>query len=234
MNYKLLLSFLLSSLLFFSCTKEGLDGLDGQDGQDGKDGINGINGTDGVDGEDGKDGKDGKDGINGTDGSDGVDGTDGVVDFEVFHFDLKETDFLRNYDFPDNYNYEAKLLPLEERDDKFFSVDINEDVVFIYIKSHEDDIWGNVWTSLPSTFIIDEDNSVKIEYSIAEGDDGLDIVIIDIETLSNDELDLSDSDSEINFKVVKISGANGTFKKSNLPEIDFNNYLEVKDYFNLN
>ncbi|MAW64858.1 MAG: hypothetical protein CMD18_01545, partial [Flavobacteriales bacterium] len=109
-----------------------------------------------------------------------------------------------------------------------------EDIIFIYVNSHDNDILGSVWTALPSTFVSDADNSLKLEYSIAEGEDGIDFVIIDLETFNNDELDLSDSSSEINFKVVKISGANGTFKKSNLPEIDFNNYLEVKDYFDLN
>lgn len=157
-------------------------------------------------------------------------GQDGVTNAEVYHFDVTGSSFYKNYDVPNN-SYDAILWGSDERDGNFFTIDIDKDIIFVYISSHQDAVLGEVFTALPSIFTLDANTQIKYEYSISNSNN-LDYIIIDVETLNNDVIVTSNL-PDVEFKIVKISGANGSNKKSNLPDIDFSDFQEVKIHYNL-
>lgn len=76
----LMYGLMISSMVFWSCTKDGTEGTPGQQGPQGAQGEQGPPGEDGADGaaaNQGEQGPKGDSGQNGQDGADGQDGTDG-------------------------------------------------------------------------------------------------------------------------------------------------------------
>jgi hypothetical protein len=155
-------------------------------------------------------GEDCVDGVNGVNGKDGENAANGTTNAECYHYDLNDSDFTRGLDSGEHYVYEAFLWGSNETDDKLFDVDLDKDIVNVYVHTHINNGMGSLYQAIPATIITDKGLKLKIDYSIAE-DESSDYVKIQMELLSKKPFRHGGL-GDLKFKVMKFSGAEGTFK----------------------
>ncbi len=157
----------------------------------------------GPEGPKGLDGKDGVPGLNGKDGTNGKDGKDGNANVKSVNFVVEIDEWIK--DDESSYHYEKDIPAITEQI-------ANTGDVRLYVKTKN----YSFLQPLPYTYL----DWLVINYGYKTGKIRIDL------TLNDPVMKLSDMDFEF-FKVVIIEGS--ALAKS----VNYNNYEEVKAYYNL-